>query len=371
MSALAHVVRAELREFVLPLLRPIQTARGPIRERAGLILSLWDERGNVARGEAAPLPGFSRDTLDEARQDLRPAILARLQDASLRRAGDVPALLDLLGPGPAARHALDQALLGLLAAHRGCSIGALLHPGARRSVPLHALVDSADEVRRLGLDQGAEPRLLRAVKIKVGAQDLASDLARVIEIRAALPAGIAIRLDANGAYRPEQAIAFLGQLEGLGVVAIEQPVAPGDPQAMAQVRREAGVSVLADEGVLDLAELEAHLAADAIDGVVLKPMLLGGISRGYRMAERAADAGLGVSVTTTFESAIGRRAALELAASVPGTLLSSGLDTGRFLAQDLDDDEARGAAASAALSDQERREPAPEGRLEPLFGRAR
>lgn len=370
MSSLVHVARAEVRAFALPLLRPVLTARGPIRERAGLILSLWDERGAVARGEAAPLPGFSRDTLEEARQDLGPPVLARLRGCSLRRAQDIPPLLDLLRPGPAARHAIDQALLGLLAARRGTSVGALLHPGARRSIPLHALVDSADEVRRLGQDLAA---LVRAVKIKVGAEDVPRDLARVFAIRSALPAGIAIRLDANGAYSAEEAISFLGQLEGQGVVAIEQPVPPGDPQAMARVRRESGVSVLADEGVLDLAELEAHLAADAIDGVVLKPMLIGGISRGYRMAERAADAGLGVSVTTTFESAIGRRAALELAASVPGTLLTSGLDTGRFLARDLEDgEEATSAtAAGTALGDrQERREPSPEGQLQPLFGRA-
>ncbi|GEM_PF-134184 len=367
MSALAHVVRAELSEFVLPLLRPLETARGPIRERAGLILSLWDERGNVARGEAAPLPGFSRDTLEEARHDLRPAVLAQLSDHALRRPDEVGPLLDTFAPGPAARHALDQALLGLLAVRRGTSIGALLHPGARRSIPLHALVSTVDDIRSLGLEKSG----VRAVKIKVGAQQTAADVARVRAIRAALPPGVAIRLDANGAYAADEAVELLRQLDGLGVVAIEQPVAPGDPQAMAQVRRAAGISVLADEGVQDLADLEAYLAADAIDGVVLKPMLLGGILRGYRLAERAADAGLGVSVTTTFESAIGRRGALELAAAVPGTLLTSGLDTGRFLARDLEEDSGEASTSAEARSDRwERSEPSPQGLLRSLFGRA-
>ncbi|MFO0723286.1 MAG: enolase C-terminal domain-like protein [Myxococcota bacterium] len=390
MSARLRVVGKELRDFSLPLRRPIHTARGPIAARELIILRLVDERGAQGLGEAAPLPGFSAETLAEVRSEL--LALDPTRWSGLQRPEDVAEILDAQPLSPASRHALDQALLGLLATRRGRSIGALLHPGARRSIPIHALIDDPSELE--GLDFGARPGTLReepsdrataggldpavtgalrAVKLKIGARDLESDVARATQIRQRLPAEVAIRLDANGAYTPQAAVDALLRFQGLGVVAVEQPVAPGDPEAMAWVRRRAGLSILVDEGVRGLADLEAHIREEACDGVVLKPMLLGGILRARSLAQRAAEAGLGISVTTSFESAIGRRAAAELAAAVPGTLLTSGLETGRFLRRDLDEDlvaRERELPRPNLCGHLERHEPRTECRLEPLFGRA-
>ena len=79
-----------------------------------------------------------------------------------------------------------------------------------------------------------------------------------------------------------------------------------------------------------------QVVAEAVDGLVLKPMFIGGLQRSLTLAERAAAAGLSVVVTTALDAAIGRAGALHVAAACPqGALWPCGLDTGGLLERDL------------------------------------
>jgi len=304
--------------------RAVRTAAGTIAERRGLWLTLTDTTGSTATGEAAPLPGFSAESLADVR-----AVLESLRGPGSPLGGrnianpeDILRLLDELGWPSAASHALDQALLGLLAAVRGTPVSLLL--GARPEPgesELHRLVASPSEARAAVVDD------VRTLKVKVGAASVEADLERLRAIRAAAP-GVALRLDANGAWSEEVALGFLERAVRLGVELVEDPVVDGRLDALRRLRSAVPtVSVAVDAGCRTMADLDALIAAEAADAVVLKPMLCGGPSRAAAMARRAAEAGLRVMVTTTFDSEVALSAARAVAAACPAEArLACGLD---------------------------------------------
>jgi len=334
-----RIMAARITPLRLPLRAPLATAHGAITQREGALLEIETQRGVRGYGEALPLPGFGLETPAEAARALEE--LAR--ELLGRRAESPAALLDAseraAPAAPAARAALDTAVHDLVARGRGVSLAHWLSsregtkPHAR--VPVSALVAASDppaaaaEARRR-LSQG-----FRTLKLKLGASDFERDLARVAAVREAAGTEVALRLDANGAWKESDAPPRLRELARFGIEFLEQPVAAPEVEALARLRALAPFPIAADEAVRSEADAEALLNANAADLLVLKPAALGGLRAASRIAARARHAGVPVVVTSFLDSGLGRTAALHLAASLPGALRAAGLATGELLAQDL------------------------------------
>ena len=319
------VASAQLAAWRRPMPRTVRTAAGVIAERRGLWLTLTAATGASAVGEAAPLPGFSTDSLAEARAALDGLCGPRSPLAGRDLAGPeaIPSLLAALAWPTSAAHALDQALLGLFAQDRGVPLWSLLgaspDPGTLRC---HRLVADPAEARAAAI-AGA-----RTLKIKVGADGMEADLARVAAIRDAVGPGLALRLDANGAWSEEVARTFLRRSAGVAIELVEDPVAVTELPVMRRLRSDfPGVMIAADAGCRGAAELAAIARAGAADAVVLKPMLLGGPSRAAALAQEAARLGLRVMVTSTFDTEVALAAARAVALACPeAARLDAGLD---------------------------------------------
>src|SRR5690606_11079678 len=103
---------------------------------------------------------------------------------------------------------------------------------------------------------------------------------------------------------------------------------------LARLHEQSPMRIAADEAVVDPATLERVLDLRAADLLVIKPMMLGGLTASTEVARRAFERGIGAFVTTTFDSSIGTAAALQLAASLPWDA-AHGLGTGGHLASDV------------------------------------
>ncbi|MCK6523188.1 o-succinylbenzoate synthase [Myxococcota bacterium] len=317
-----RIREATLTPYALPLRRPLATAAGLINRREGLVLRLVTEDGVEGLGECAPLPGFSALDLPGHRQALE-ALLAKLRGAALH-----PEDAQALGLPPAAAFAVEQALWDNEGRRRGLSVARLLRPDAAALVPCSRLVRTAEEA------VAAQADGVVMVKLKVAVESVARDLARVAALRAAAP-GLRLRLDANRGWTFEEAQAALTGLASLGVESVEEPLVGSDLAGL-RALRALGVPLLADESARDEDDVARLIDAEAVDGVVLKPMFIGGLKRALRLAERAAAAGLAVVVTTALDAAIGRAGALHVAAACPeAALWPCGLDTGGLLERDL------------------------------------
>lgn len=277
--------------------------------RDGLLLRLGDEAGRVGWGDVCPLPGFSVDTLEEAESSLR----RWMED------GDDSALT------PSARAALDGARLDLDAQARGVTMAEALRPGAASTVQMQALLVRDDPADARSLRAAG----YRAVKMKVGGDPRAA-AARVRAVADALGPNVTLRLDANRAWRWDDARRFADAVRGVSLGYVEEPLA--DPARLPDLVRDTGLPVALDESLQDLApdDLARHGYAVA---VVLKPVVLGGVRRALAWADAARALGLDAVVSGAFESGVGTRHALALAAALGGG--PAGLDPYRRLAADV------------------------------------
>jgi o-succinylbenzoate synthase len=332
----ATIEAVRLLPYRLPLRDPWPTAEGEASERQGVILALLDSGGRVGLGDAAPLPGFGLESLPSSLAALRSGVrrLIGLPAEAFLEAAENLAGLAAFAATPAARHAVDLALHDLAAQLARTSIARLLGgEEALDSVAVNATVPRVDAARAAALAREAVLAGAPAIKVKVGGA-LTQDLARVRAVREAAGNGIALRLDANQAWSEAEALEAMAALAVYDLEYVEQPVAAGDVEALARLRRAGIARVAADEAATGLRAVRRLLDAGAADVLILKPMALGGLHAAREAAALARSRGVQVVVTSLLESAVGRTGALHLAASLGGSH-AHGVATGSALLSDV------------------------------------
>ncbi len=206
----------------------------------------------------------------------------------------------------------------------------------RDVVPVNSVVPAVgpEEAARLVTAAGCSTA---KVKVAEPGQDLRTDITRVEAVRDALgPAG-RLRVDANGGWDVDGAVAALRELNRFDLEYAEQPCA--SVSELADLRRRLArsridVPIAADESIRRAADPYLVAAADAADIAVLKVQPLGGVRACLEIAERI---GLPVVVSSALETSIGLRAGLALAAALPELPYACGLDTARLLTDDVTD----------------------------------
>jgi O-succinylbenzoic acid--CoA ligase len=288
--------------------------RGAWPTRAAVLIELTTAAGEHGLGEAAPLPGRSPDDLAAAHAAV--AALAAMLPVTVADVTAAAALAAAITTAPAARFALEAALLDALARAGRTTVAALLADPAASPPPAAlapAIVVDDPATAAAAVAAGA-----RVLKVKVGAAD---DLPRLAAIRAAAPTA-RLRLDANGAWTCAEApgrLAALAELLGDALAFVEEPCA--DTAALLATRPPCRLAL--DEGLLGIEPdaLARALAAPALAALVLKPTLLGGLTACRALARAAARAGVAAIVSHSLEgplaTAVCGELARALAASAP------------------------------------------------------
>jgi o-succinylbenzoate synthase len=314
--------------YKLKLKAPVHTAVGMVEEREGCLLRLEGEDGQVGWGDAAPWPGFG-STLAVVKQAMQNVLVAggALLQAEFRNTKDIAQWLQ--GRSSLPREvlaAVDVALLDLLAQSLRRSVAEVLSTDPREVLSMHALVADAAAAKE-AVKQGA-----RTLKVKVGVASVQEDVARVGAVRAAAGRDIDIRVDANRAWTRAQAAEAVKGLAAHHVAWIEEPLAlldgAVDWAGMAELQvlaKQAGTVLAVDESVQTVADVERVAEARAATVVVLKPMFVGGLLAAMELHRKVVECGLKVVVTHAMESAVGRMAAIHLAAALDGHLPACGL----------------------------------------------
>jgi L-Ala-D/L-Glu epimerase len=312
-------MRLDVEHVTLALREPLHAAWGVLTERELLLVRLHGDDGVVGVGEAAPLEGYDGVPLAAARAalDAYAQVLAEPEDAPLEELLEAcRAERDL----PQALAAIDLALWDLAGKRAGRSVAELISVEAARSVPVNATIGAEDRAGAAAAAAAARALDFDTVKVKVGVGD---DAGRLAAVRAAVGRGIAIRVDANGAWKIDEAVASLRMLAPVGLELAEEPV--HGVEALRAVRAEVDVAIAMDETA---AEAGAP-GAGAVDAVCLKISRCGGISGVLRDAAAARIAGSTVYLASTFDGPAGIAAGVHVAAglSASGPLPAHGLAT--------------------------------------------
>jgi o-succinylbenzoate synthase len=205
-----------------------------------------------------------------------------------------------------------------------------LPPRVRDLVPVNCTVPAVDPDRAAAIVRNSRGCRTAKVKVAEPGQTLADDVARVATVRDALGPDGGLRVDANGGWSVEQAVAALAELGQYDLEYAEQPAAT--VEELRDVRMKVDVPVAADESIRRAADPLRVAELDAADVVVLKAQPLGGVRACLALAERI---GRPVVVSSALESSIGLAAGIALAAALPGLPYACGLATTALLESDL------------------------------------
>ncbi len=283
------------------------------------IVRLTSDDGTVGWGEASTmgstyLDGFVGST-QAALHELAPAVFAAdpLEARALVRAMDAT----LVGHLPA-KAAIDIAAWDLRARLLGVPVATLLGgiqqtavPGFT-GVPIGPLDGMVDEARAI------VARGYRAWQIKVG-DDPVVDAQRVRAIVEATPANRTyLSCDANRGWTSSQAIRFANLVGDLDLC-LEQPCTTLDE--LIRVRRATGRAIVVDEIAKTASDLLAALASGVADGVNIKPVRVGGLTRAAQMRDIAEGAGLTITVDEPMGGRLASSSNAHLAATVAPELL--------------------------------------------------
>jgi L-Ala-D/L-Glu epimerase len=298
-------MRLEIAPRRLRLRTPLATAHGTVAERELLDVLILGADGVAGAGEAAPLPSYDGVTLDDVRgalEDCRPIVhdAEGLPRPMVLQACRKAAVL------PQAVAAVDLALWDLEGRRAAQPVWRLLgaHPDPA-PVAVNALIAAEDRAGAAAEAARAVAAGFACVKLKVGIGD---DAGRVAAVRAAIGLDVAIRLDANGAWSVEEALAHLRALAPSGIELCEEPV-HGVEQLRA-VAAAAAVPVAMDETAVG----PGALGSGATPVVCLKLSRCGGITGLLEAAEIVRAAGGEVFLASTLDGPLGIAGALHAAA---------------------------------------------------------
>lgn len=320
-----RISAARLIPYCLPLRHPWRSARGDIVQRAGWLVRLETVGGLVGHGDCAPLPDAGTESAELALATLEnwlPKLRREMPDEMLRSL-DVPNVLP-----PAARCALETALLDLLAQQAGLPLARWLNPAAPLAVSVNAAIGGLDDsVSRRAAAALAEG--FSVLKLKVGLSAPEAELVKLLRLAEGLPPGAKLRLDANGAWGVGEAERFVAGLAGMPIESLEEPLARPEISHLRRLQSLAPFPLALDESVPKFAA-DIMLAEAPVRRLVLKPMVLGGVRFAHALALDAGRVGLECVATTTVDSAVGVLAAAHLAAAL-GNGLAHGLATSSWL----------------------------------------
>lgn len=313
----------DLYRYKLPLSEPVTPKKSLLQYREGVLIRLTAEDGSVGWGETAPLPGFSPETLEAATGQLRD-VAPSLPGQEMPEDWSDHTNLAL-----SVRFGLELAAWNLSATSSGKLSPEPINDPPGKAIAVNGLLSGAPE--RL-TEQADRMRAAghEAVKLKVGVLGVADDLRLVREVGEALGDGVSLRLDANRAWGFGEALEFGRGLAGVRVEYVEEPLA--EPGRLRELAGRWGLAVALDESLSEMGpeNLRRHPFARA---VVLKPTLLGGISRTLRFAGEARALGMRAVISSAYESGVGTGVLVALAAVVGDE--PAGLDTYRRLAEDV------------------------------------
>ncbi len=204
----------------------------------------------------------------------------------------------------------------------------------RDTIEINATLPAVSEAKIAGVLENFGS--FKTVKIKVSetGQNLEDDLARITAVKNLYPEA-RIRLDANGGYSMEQAIALLQKLDGIPIEYFEQPVSTVEELLelkKVMVSSGLGVKIAADESIRKASDPILVSESGAADIAVLKVQPLGGISRSLEIASQM---NMEPVVSSALETSLGISQGLFLASQLPALTYACGLGTVSLLESDI------------------------------------
>lgn len=322
------MMKAAYAPYRLNFIEPGGTSRGVLHHKDTFFLKVWDESAPhvYGLGECALFKGLSaedndlyEDKLRELCRNIEAGMPTDLSEHSSILFGFETALRDLASGGKR-------------------NIFASPFVEGKQNIPINGLVWMGTKDEMLGRIEQKIEAGFRTIKLKIGAIDFESELEMVRFIRNRFaPESLTIRVDANGGFKPQDALQRLDALAKYSIHSCEQPIKQGQWVEMADICRRSPIHIALDEeliGITNPMTMMSLLQTIRPHYIILKPSLMGSFSGSTEWLKMASLMNIGGWITSALESNVGLNALAQWVATLR-PLIPQGLGTGALFSNNV------------------------------------
>ena len=326
------IFKAKYEQKTFIFRRPSGTSRGILTEKKSWFITLWNEDNPFIKGfgECSVIPGLSPDYLNDKQYELK------IEDV-VKKINYFIENLHELKSFPSILFGLEIALLDLKNGGDKIFFNTNFTKG-NQGIPINGLIWMGDEKF---MQEQVEQKLTEGyscIKMKIGAIDFEKEIEILKNIRKKYNVNeITLRVDANGAFSPEEAPQKLVQLAELEIHSIEQPIRQGQMDEMRDLCAKNTLPIALDEELIGINKREKK--EDLLDRIqpqyiILKPSLIGGFKGTKEWIELAEEREIPWWITSALESNIGLNAIAQFTSTYP-IEMEQGLGTGSLYTNNI------------------------------------
>lgn len=312
-----NITKVETFKMAIPLIKPFKTALRTVTVADTIIVKLSCEDEIVGWGEAPPthvITGESLQSIDAAiHQVFKPFLLNK---SILNLESLLQSIQTILIGNTSAKAAIDMALYDCFSQYCKMPLYQLLG-GYKDTIETDFTV-SVNGPEEMGDDASSYVNKgFDVLKVKVGKDEINTDINRIKEIRRRIGKETKIRLDANQGWKPKEAITAIRRMEDLdlNIELVEQPVKAFDLEGLKKVTDSVDTLIMADEAVFSPKQAFEVVKTRSADLINIKLMKSGGIYQAQIINQLAELSGMECMVGSMIETKIGITAAAHFAAS--------------------------------------------------------
>ena len=322
-------MRAEYHKYILKFKQPSGTSRGVLKIKETWFIII-NNNGKVGIGECGILRGLSADD----RPDYEEKLKWTCENINLGLAKLINELVEL----PSIQFGLEIAFKSLESQNK-FELFPSKFTRSNYSIPINGLIWMGTEAFmkvqiKEKIDSG-----FSCIKMKIGAIDFKTELNLLKSVRKEFSSNdIELRVDANGAFKADEALEKLKRLSEFDLHSIEQPIKAGQIYEMAQLCENTPLPIALDEeliGIFDVTNKTKLLQIIKPQYIILKPSFIGGWQGSNEWIEFANDLNIGWWITSALESNIGLNAIAQWTYTLKNDL-PQGLGTGSLFTNNFD-----------------------------------
>ena len=315
------MIKASYKKYVLNFKNPSGTSRGILRTKETWFL-LLEQKGKVGYGETGLFRGLSIDDVPNYEEKL--SWVCKNINLGVKK------LLIETVCFPSIQFSLEQAFLSLKS-NNPFELFPSKFTKSNASIPINGLIWMGDKSFMKSQILEKLKAGFSCIKMKIGAINFDTEVSLLKYIRKEFSASdVELRVDANGAFSPNEALDKLQVLSALNLHSIEQPISQGQIKEMAELCLKSPLPIALDEeliGVFSSVKKREIIKTIKPHYIILKPSLVGGFSGTKEWIDVAEENNVEWWITSALESNIGLNAIAQFT-YILDSKLPQGLGTG-------------------------------------------
>ncbi|QDO95722.1 o-succinylbenzoate synthase [Formosa sediminum] len=323
------MITATYQKYILNFKTPSGTSRGVLKTKETWFIQLVSD-GKKGIGETGLFRGLSIDD--------RPDYEAKLQWVCANINKGLEALLIELTAFPSIQFGLEMAFKSL-AGDTPFALFPSKFTSGTAAIAINGLIWMGSETFMKSQIKDKLEAGFSCIKMKIGAIDFQTEVNLIKSIRKEFSASeIELRVDANGAFSPEEALEKLNVLSAFDLHSIEQPIQAGQLETMANLCAQTPLPIALDEeliGINNQEDKQKLLELINPQYIILKPSLIGGFQGSNSWIALAENRKIGWWITSALESNVGLNAIAQYTYTLQSNL-PQGLGTGGLFTNNID-----------------------------------